>query len=95
MSGPISDVNVQLTGLSHTFPADIDMLLVSPGGQNAIFMSDAGGGGPGIVDCDLTFDDEAPQPIPTDTPSCPGNYQPANYDRVTRSRLRLLLRAGT
>ena len=36
------------------------MLLVSPDGDNAIFMSDAGGGNPGVVDCDLTFDDEAP-----------------------------------
>ena len=43
MTGAISDVNVPLTGLSHTYPDDIDMLLVSPGGQNAIFMSDAGG----------------------------------------------------
>ena len=43
MSGSITDVNVQINGLSHTYPDDIDMLLVSPGGQNAIFMSDAGG----------------------------------------------------
>ena len=79
LSGAISDVNVNLTGLSHTFPADIDMLLVSPGGQNAIFMSDAAGGSPGITSCDLTFDDQAPTPIPTETPACPGAYQPANY----------------
>ena len=32
LSGSISDVNVQLAGLSHTYPDDIDMLLVSPGG---------------------------------------------------------------
>src|SRR6185503_14405390 len=79
MSGAISDVNVTLTGLSHTFPADIDMLLVSPDGQNAIVMSDAAGGGPGIVNCDLTLDDEAPSPLPSTVPSCPGTYQPANY----------------
>ena len=44
LSGSIRDVNVQPHGLSHTYPDDIDMLLVSPDGQNAIFMSDAGGG---------------------------------------------------
>ena len=39
----VSDVNLSLTGLSHTFPDDIDMLLVGPGGQQATVMSDAGG----------------------------------------------------
>ena len=59
LSGSISDVNVQIAGLSHTYPDDIDMLLVSPRGQNAIFMSDAGGQFD-LVNCDLTIDDEAP-----------------------------------
>ena len=39
MSGSISDINVQLNGLNHTYPDDIDMLLVAPDGTNAIFMS--------------------------------------------------------
>ena len=50
---------MQINGLSHTYPDDIDMLLVSPSGQNAIFMSDAGGSFD-VVNCDLTIDDEAP-----------------------------------
>ncbi len=41
--GSVTDVNLELTGLSHTYPDDIDMLLVAPGGENAIVMSDAGG----------------------------------------------------
>jgi hypothetical protein len=36
------DVNLAVTGLSHTMPEDIDMLLVSPSGRNAIFLSGAG-----------------------------------------------------
>ena len=52
----------------------------SPGGQNAIFMSDAGGQ-TDLVNCDLTIDDEAPAVLPDDTQiACPGNYQPANYE---------------
>src|SRR5262245_2087328 len=35
VSGAITDVNVQINGLNHTYPDDIDMLLVSPDGQNA------------------------------------------------------------
>ena len=81
MSGAITDVNVQLNGLSHTYPDDIDMLLVSPdGGQNAIFMSDAGGGYD-VVSCNLTIDDEAPDVLPdSDQLACPGELQPANYE---------------
>ncbi len=50
---------MDLTGLSHTYPDDIDMLLVSPGGQNAIVFSDAGGS-TDVVNCNVTLDDEAP-----------------------------------
>ena len=43
LGGTITDVNLELNGLSHTWPDDIDILLVGPGGQNAFVMSDAGG----------------------------------------------------
>ena len=80
VSGTVSDVNVNLDGMSHTFPDDVDMLLVSPDGQNAIFMSDAGGG-TDIVSCNLTLDDEAAIVIPDATAlACPGSYKPANYE---------------
>ena len=42
-SGTITDLNMTVTGASHTWPDDIDMLLVGPGGQNAKVWSDAGG----------------------------------------------------
>ena len=51
LSGAINDVNVTFTGLNHTWPDDIDMLLVSPDGQNATIMSDAGGSND-LIDCD-------------------------------------------
>ena len=79
LSGSVSDVNMDLTGLSHTYPDDVDMLLVSPGGQNAIVFSDAGGS-TDLVNCNVTLDDQAPAVLPDTTISCPGNYQPANYE---------------
>src|SRR5215204_2224700 len=53
LSGEINDVNLTFTGLSHTYPDDIDVLLVSPDGDNATIMSDAGGT-TDVVGCDLT-----------------------------------------
>ena len=42
LTGTITKVTVALNGVSHTFPDDIDVLLVGPGG-NLIIMSDVGG----------------------------------------------------
>ena len=45
LPGTITNMTVTLTGMSHTFPDDVDVMLVGPGGQSAILMSDQGGGG--------------------------------------------------
>jgi subtilisin-like proprotein convertase family protein len=37
------NIKLELTGLTHTFPGDLDVLLVGPGGQKFIPLSDAGG----------------------------------------------------
>jgi subtilisin-like proprotein convertase family protein len=68
--------SVELKGLTHTFPSDIDVLVVGPGTpQNAIVMSDAGGS-TGVTGVDLTLKDTAAGPIPT--PLVTGTYQPTN-----------------
>ena len=36
MKGKIRDVNLRLNDLQHTFPDDVHVLLVGPGGQTAI-----------------------------------------------------------
>jgi hypothetical protein len=38
----MSKVVVKLNGLSHSYPDDLDLLLVGPDGQSAMLMSDAG-----------------------------------------------------
>ncbi len=43
LGGTITKVTVRLNCICHTFPDDIDILLVGPGGQDAIIMSDVGG----------------------------------------------------
>ena len=74
----VTDVNVQLFAFSHTFPDDIDILLVGPQGQNAIIMSDAGGG-TDIVNLTITLDDAAAAALPDTTALASGSYQPADY----------------
>src|SRR5215217_3814493 len=50
----LTKVTVTLVGLRHTFPDDIDVLLVGPRGQKMVLMSDVGGARQ-ITDVTLTF----------------------------------------
>ena len=72
-------MNLTLTGLTHTWPDDIDILLASPTpSTNAFLMSDAGG----MNDVDainLTLDDEAATQLPDENLITTGSYRPANY----------------
>jgi len=54
LRGEISAVSVTLNGVSHTYPDDLEVLLVSPAGQMIQLMSDAGGSGD-INNDTLTF----------------------------------------
>jgi T5SS/PEP-CTERM-associated repeat protein len=76
--GVITGATVTLSNLSHTFPTDLDILLVSPAGQKVMLMSDAGGGG-AIVGARLTFDDSAGTLLPEPAQILTGTYRPTNY----------------
>jgi subtilisin-like proprotein convertase family protein len=75
--GPVLDVNVQLHGIQHGFLDDLDIMLVGPGGQNVLLMSDAGGGA--AAGLSLLFDDDVPSSLPDSTVPAYGNYRPTNY----------------
>jgi subtilisin-like proprotein convertase family protein len=70
-------VTVELRGISHTFPDDLDFLLEGPGGQTLVFMSDVGGGND-VVDIDLTIDDAAAAILPDSAQITAGSWQPSN-----------------
>jgi len=72
MTGTITDLNVKLVNFSHTFPADIAILLVSPDGRRFVLQSDTGGGAD-VVNLTYTFDDQAASSIPEDGPLPPNN----------------------
>jgi subtilisin-like proprotein convertase family protein len=59
LTGNIQRIAVRLNALTHTFPDDVDILLVGPGGQNVMLVSDVGGGSD-VSGVNLTLDDGAP-----------------------------------
>lgn len=82
--GVIQRVSVTLNGYSHSFPADVDMLLVSPSGRKVVIMSDFGAGAPGVSGINVTLDDYADRPVPSTVTGNTGvaftsrSYRPAN-----------------
>jgi hypothetical protein len=74
VTGTITRLAVRLNNFSHTFPEDMDFLLVGPGGQKAMFMSDVGTG-VDAVGLNLTFEDGAPAPPST---LVSGTYAPTD-----------------
>src|SRR5205085_4754305 len=70
------------TKLSHTYPDDIDALLVGPLGQKLVLMSDAGGGN-AIVNKTITFDGAAAASLPNESIISAGTFLPSNYDSGT------------
>lgn len=77
--GNVFQATATLTGLSHTFPDDLDVLLVNPSGRMSILMSD-GGGGTDVVNTTLTFDDRAVAAIPDSAAIGSGSYHPTDYE---------------
>jgi CSLREA domain-containing protein len=78
--GAISNLRVTLFNVNHTFPDDMDILLVGPGGQKFILMSDAGDN-PNLVNRTFTFADTAASFMP-DAPGtaiASGTWKPTNY----------------
>ncbi|HXH80078.1 proprotein convertase P-domain-containing protein [Nocardioides sp.] len=75
--GPVTDLNVTLDNITSTYPDDMDLLLVGPGGQQSTLMSDAGGSTT-VTDLDLTLDDEAATDLPGAGPLVAGTFRPTN-----------------
>jgi subtilisin-like proprotein convertase family protein len=78
LTGTITDVDVTLTNLTHSEIGDVDVLLVGPGGQKLLLMSDVGRVCEASNDT-LTFDDGASQSVPDCNDLASGTYKPSNY----------------
>ena len=78
VAGLIGKVTVTLTNVNHTYPDDVDMLLVAPAGQSVLLMSHAGGGNV-VTNVSLSFDDMAASQLPASGQITSGTYQPSGY----------------
>jgi subtilisin-like proprotein convertase family protein len=74
VTGTAAGMTLTINNFSHTKPADVDLLLVSPGGQKFVPMSDVGGTA-GVVNLTMTFADSGAALPPTLTS---GTFRPGN-----------------
>ena len=79
MNDPVTGVTVTLHGFSHTWPSDIDILLVGPGGQRVMLMSDAGASYR-VSGLNLTFSDAADAPLSHNSVIKSGTYKPTDHE---------------
>jgi hypothetical protein len=85
LTGTVSKITVTLSNLVHTYPDDLDVLLVGPTNNvvtnalSALVMSDAGGGN-GVSGVTLTFDDDAAGDLPDSGLLATGVWRPTDFD---------------
>jgi hypothetical protein len=77
LAGTITDLNVTTYGFSHTFPEDVAIVVVDPGG-NSLDLQDRVGdiNPPGAVDVTTTFDDQASAALQEGVAWSSGSYKP-------------------
>lgn len=79
LTGSVAKVTVTLHNLSDANTNAIDILLVGPGGQQFILMSDAGGN-VATTNVTMTFDDAGALALPNFGALASGTFRPTNYD---------------
>ena len=79
LTGVINRVTVTLSNVTHTFPSDLDILLVGPNGASVVLMSDVSVGDNSISSLTLTLDDSAADYLPEFGQLVAGAYKPTNY----------------
>ena len=79
LTNPVSKVTVTLKQISHTFPGDVDVLLVGPTGVKFSLMSDVIGGTDWTGET-YTIDDAAAALFPRrELHRRPGSFRPTNF----------------
>ena len=77
VTGLVTDVKVSVV-LDHTWPDDLDLLLVSPSGTKVLLMSDVGGNAGNAITPDTLLLSDPGGPISDITQLQDGTFQPTN-----------------
>lgn len=77
--GVIKTIRLRISGFSHNFPDDVDMMLGGPNGKNLVIMSDVGNGF-SITNVDLVVDDAAILSFPDELIITAGSYKPTDIN---------------
>lgn len=77
--GTIQKLTVTLNDFQHTYPDDVDVLLVGPNGQSTVLMSDVGGG-VNLTGISITLDDSANGFLPDSVTFQSGVYKPTDFE---------------
>jgi hypothetical protein len=78
LTGNISALTVTIGFFHHTFPDDVDMLLVAPDGTKMVIWSDVGGNHPATALIDLT--DTAANLLPDSDELTSNSFRPTDFD---------------
>jgi uncharacterized repeat protein (TIGR01451 family) len=79
LTGTVYKVAATLYNVNHSFAGDLDVLLVGPGGESVLMMSDAAGAFV-LSGVSMTFDDDAGISLPVGGVISSTRYRPTNYD---------------
>jgi len=75
----LTKLTLKIKNFNHTFPDDVDVLLVSPTGRKMIVMSDVGGS-TAAANLNITIDDDAASALPDEGSLASGAFKPSNYN---------------
>ena len=80
VTGFVSDVAVTFSNMNHTYPHDVAILLVGPGGEDVALMVNAANNAlVGMVNQTLILDQTASNALPPSGEIVSGTYRPADY----------------
>src|SRR4029077_4070227 len=82
VAGTIAKATVTLVGVGHSYWDDLDVVLVAPGGQKIMLLSDVGGAAAN-TGLTLTFDDAAAGGLPDASAPTSGTYLPTDFDSTS------------
>jgi uncharacterized repeat protein (TIGR01451 family) len=79
ISNYVSGVTITVSNLEHSYPSDISLWVVGPGGQSTMLMSGAASQSSASIPVTITFDQSASSIVPEFGSLYTGSYQPADY----------------